>query len=91
MGNLSRSSLDLKWDKDAICGRGKAAVVYLVRNTVTKVPQLWKWIHNPNHEASGEHFVLELLQGHDNIQKNVALGQVKSSAGDKIRKWRRLA
>lgn len=69
MGNLSRSSPDLKCDKDAICGRGKAAVVYLVRNTVTKVPQLWKWIHNPNHEASGEHFVLELLQGHDNIQK----------------------
>jgi hypothetical protein len=71
MSNLSRSSPDLKWDKDAICGRGKAAVVYLVRNIVNKEPQLWKWIRNHNHEASGEHFVLGLLQGHDNIQKTL--------------------
>ena len=50
-------------------GRGKAAVIYLVRNTMTREIQLWKCIHNRNYDASGEHAVLNMLQGHDNIQK----------------------
>lgn len=67
--SFSGSTPDLKWEKLAKIGQGKAAVVYLVRKTVIKEVQLLEWIHKPNHDGTGEHALLSLLQGHDNIQK----------------------
>jgi hypothetical protein len=69
METSSQNTPDLKWQKRGIFGRGKAAAIFRVRNTVTKEPQTWKWIHEPNLAGSGEHRVLNMLQGRDNIQK----------------------
>lgn len=68
MDSLSQNTPELKWEKLARVGRGKAAVVWRVRNTVTKEVQLWKWTHSHYCRASGENIILDLLQGHDNIQ-----------------------
>lgn len=60
---------DLKWEKLALVGYGKTSIVWLVRNTVTKEVQLWKYIHRLDCSTSGEGVVLALLRGHDNIQR----------------------
>ncbi len=60
---------DLKWEKLARVGRGKTSIVWLVRNTVTKEVQLWKWTPTRSCSVSGEEIVLNLLKGHDNIQR----------------------
>jgi Protein kinase domain len=69
MDNSTQKTPDLKWERLARVGRGKAAVVWRVRNTVTKEVQLWKWTHSRGRDGSGETTVLEFLKGHDNIQK----------------------
>ncbi|ERF70379.1 hypothetical protein EPUS_05198 [Endocarpon pusillum Z07020] len=66
MGN---SAPDLKWEKLALVGCGKTSIVWLVRNTVTKEVQLWKYTHTRDCSTAGEGVVLALLQGHDNIQR----------------------
>jgi serine/threonine protein kinase len=69
MDSLIQKTPDLKWERLGRVGRGKAAVVWRVRNTVTKEIQSWKWTHSHGDDGSGESTVLDLLQGHGNIQK----------------------
>jgi hypothetical protein len=69
MDGLIQETPDFKWERLARIGRGKTAVVWRVRNTVTKELQLWKWTHSHGGDGSGESTVLEGLKGHDNIQK----------------------
>ena len=69
MDSPSQSTPDLKWERLARVGRGRATILWLVRNTVTKQIQLWKWIHTRTCDLPGEDVVLDFLQGHNDIQK----------------------
>jgi hypothetical protein len=91
MAGDSSPKPDLKWEKLAEIGRGKAAIIHQVHNTVSKEVQPWKYIHSPNRRDSREKDALRLLQDHDNVQKVLHWADSCSVLLLEFRKWRRPA